>query len=68
MIHAEKVKDSSVEVMDLRSVLLADYNAIDAGILERGSHCFLRFSRLNVPSPTSFMLITPIPCLRTCLM
>jgi len=25
-----------------------------------------RSSRLNVPSPTSFMLITPMPSLRTC--
>jgi hypothetical protein len=38
MIHAEKVKNGSVEVMDLRSALVADYIAIDAGILERGSH------------------------------
>src|SRR6266480_3716073 len=54
-------------LVDLCSVLVATVTQSTPAFLNANLIAALRSSRLNVPSPTSFMLTTPIPSLRTCL-
>ena len=50
--------------VDFGGALVADRDAIDAGVLERELHRLLTvLAMLKVPSPPSFIQMTPMPCL-----
>ena len=54
-------------LVDLRRTLIPDGNAVNAGVSECVLHCSLPvLAGGNAPSPTNFMLITPMPSVRTC--